>query len=197
MSVQLLRRKFTVQEYHLMIDAGILGEDDRVELIEGEIIQMAAIGKRHATTVRRLIHRWRDLPKNQAILDIQDPVELTPRTEPEPDVVLLRFREDYYATAHPTPADVLLLVEVADSSIDYDRQVKTPIYARSNIAEVWIVDLTRDCLIVYREPTPEGYSFQQDFDQSQSVTPLAFPELEVSIDFILGDRSISKTPALP
>ncbi|MGB3237656.1 MAG: Uma2 family endonuclease [Geitlerinemataceae cyanobacterium] len=189
MSVQLLRRKFTVQEYHLTIDAGIFGEDERIELIEGEIIQMAVIGKRHATTVRRLIHRLRDLPKNQAILDVQDPVELTPRTEPQPDVVLLRFREDYYATAHPTPADVLLLVEVADSSIDYDRQVKTPIYARSNIAEVWIVDLIRDCLTVYREPTADGYGFQQDFDRGQSVTPLAFPEFEVSLDFILGDRS--------
>lgn len=189
MSVQLLRHKFTVPEYHLMIDAGILGKDDRVELIEGEIIQMAAIGKRHATSVRRLIRVFRRLPEDRVTLDVQDPIELTPRTEPQPDVVLLRFREDYYATAHPTPADVLLLVEVADSSIDYDRQVKTPIYARSNIAEVWIVDLIQDCLIVYREPSPDGYGFQQDFDRGQSVTPLAFPEFEVSIDFILGDRS--------
>jgi Uma2 family endonuclease len=155
------------------------------------------MGKRYATSVRRLIRVFRRLREDRVTLDVQDPVELTPRTEPQPDVVLLRFREDDYATAHPTPADVLLLVEVADSSIDYDRQVKTPIYARSNIAEVWIVDLTRDCLIVYREPTPEGYGFQQDFDREQSVTPLAFPEFEVSIDFILGDRSISKTPALP
>lgn len=189
MSVELLRRKFTVREYHLMVDAGILGEDDRVELIEGEIIQMAAIGKCHATTVRRLIRVFRRLPEDRVTLDVQDPVALTPRNEPEPDIVLLRFREDDYATAHPTPADVLLLVEVADSSIDYDRQVKIPIYARAGIAEVWIVDLTRDCLTVYREPTGDGYGFQQDFDLGRWVAPLAFPDFEVSLDFILGDRS--------
>ncbi|MEG3862060.1 Uma2 family endonuclease, partial [Microcoleus sp. herbarium12] len=180
------RRLFTVQEYHLMGEAGILNEDDRVELIEGEIIQMAAIGTRHATCVRRLIRQFRQLPEESAILDVQNPIQLTERTEPQPDLVLLQPRADYYETAHPIASEVLLLVEVSDSTVDFDREVKVPNYARSGIQEVWLWDLEVNCLEVYREPTANGYTSMQKFERGEMVAPLAFPEFEVSVDFILG-----------
>jgi Uma2 family endonuclease len=186
MSVQMQRRLFTVQEYHLMGEAGILGEDDRVELIEGEIVQMAAIGTRHATCVRRLIRQFRQLPEESAILDVQNPIHLTERTEPQPDVVLLQFRFDYYETAHPIPSEVLLLVEVSDSTVDFDRDVKVPNYARAGIQEVWLWDLEVNCLEVYRYPTANGYTSIQKFERGEMVSPLAFSEFEVSVDFILG-----------
>ncbi|MEG4805041.1 Uma2 family endonuclease [Microcoleus sp. ARI1-B5] len=186
MSVQMQRRLFTVQEYHLMADAGVFGEDDRVELIEGEIIVMAAIGTRHASCVKRLVRRLSAIPEELAILGVQDPIQLTERTEPQPDVVLLQFRADYYAEAHPMPDEVLLLVEVSDSTVDFDRNVKVPNYARSGIQEVWLWDLEANCLEVYREPTVNGYSSMQRFERGQQVSPLAFPELGVSVDLILG-----------
>jgi Uma2 family endonuclease len=186
MSVQMQRRLFTVQEYHLMGKAGILGEDDRVELIEGEIVQMAAIGTRHASCVKRLNRRFSVIPEDSAILGIQDPIQLTERTEPQPDVVLLQPRADYYETAHPIPSEVLLLVEVSDRTVDFDRDVKVPNYARSGIQEVWLWDLEVNCLEVYRCPTANGYTSMQKFERGEMVTPLAFPEFEVSVDFILG-----------
>ncbi|MEG4208381.1 Uma2 family endonuclease [Microcoleus sp. Pol7_A1] len=157
MSVQLQKRLFTVKEYHLMTEAGILSEGDRVELIEGEIVKMAAIGTRHASSVKRLTRRFSLIPEDRATLGVQDPIQLTERTEPQPDVVLLQPRADYYATAHPVPSEVLLLVEVSDSTVDYDRDVKVSIYARSLIQEVWLVDLVENCLEVYRQPCPNGY----------------------------------------
>lgn len=186
MSVQLQKRLFTVKEYHLMTEVGILSEGDRVELIEGEIVKMAAIGTRHASCVRRLIRSFSVIPQNLAILGVQDPIQLTERTEPQPDVVLLQSRADYYATAHPVPSEVLLLVEVSDSTVDYDREVKVSIYARSLVQEVWLVDLVKNCLEVYRQPGPNGYSLIIKFWRGQQVASLAFPDLEVSVDFILG-----------
>jgi len=186
MSVQMQRRLFTVQEYHLMGEAGILGEDDRVELIEGEIVQMAAIGTRHASSVKRLIAVFSDLDRRRAIIGAQDPIQLTERTEPQPDVVLLQPRADYYATAHPVPSEVLLLVEVSDSTVGFDRDVKVPNYARSGIQEVWLWDLDVNCLEVYRAPTANGYTSLKKFERGETVAPLAFPEFEVSVDFILG-----------
>jgi len=186
MSVQTQRRLFTVKEYHLMNEAGVFGEDDRVELIEGEIIQMAAIGTRHATCVRRLIRQFRQLPEESAILDVQNPIQLTERTEPQPDVLLLEPRADYYATAHPIPSEVLLLVEVSDSTIDFDRNVKVANYARSGIQEVWLWDLEANCLEVYRDPTENGYTSIQRFERGEIVLPLAFPDFQVSVNLILG-----------
>ncbi|WP_377475254.1 MAG: Uma2 family endonuclease [Microcoleus anatoxicus] len=195
MSLQLLRRLFTVKEYHLMSETGILSETDRVELIEGEIIQMAAIGTRHATAVRRLNRLFHRLPEDRVIVDVQNPVQLSERTEPQPDVVLLQFRDDDYGTAHPVPSEVLLLVEVADSTVDNDRDVKIPIYARSLIQEVWLVNLIENCLEVYRQPTPNGYSLILKLYAGQEVAPIAFSDFTVSVDSIFGagDR-ISSTP---
>ena len=185
MSVQTQRRLFTVQEYHLMSEAGVFANHERVELIEGEIIQMAAIGTRHASCVKRLIRRFSVIPEEIAILGVQDPIQLTERTEPQPDVVLLQPRADYYETAHPIPSEVLL-VEVSDSTVNFDRDVKVPNYARSGIQEVWLWDLEANCLEVYREPTANGYTSIQRFERGEIVSPLAFPDFQVSFDLILG-----------
>jgi Uma2 family endonuclease len=186
MSVQTQRRLFTVKEYHLMSEAGVFGDNDRVELIEGEIIQMAAIGTRHASCVKRLIAVFYDLERRRAIIGVQDPIQLTERNEPQPDVVLLQPCADYYATAHPIPSEVLLLVEVSDSTVDFDRDVKVPNYARSGIQEVWLWDLEANCLEVYRNPTANGYTSIQKFERGEIVSPLAFPDFQVSVDLILG-----------
>src|SRR6476469_1311526 len=186
MSVQLQKRLFTVKEYHLMTEAGILSVGAGVVKKKGEIVKMAAIGTRHASSVKRLTRRFSLIPEDRATLGVQDPIQLTERTEPQPDVVLLQPRADYYATAHPIPSEVLLLVEVSDSTVDYDRDVKVSIYARSLIQEVWLVDLVENCLEVYRQPGPNGYSLMLKFWRGQQVAPLAFPDLEVSVDFILG-----------
>ncbi|MEG3845678.1 Uma2 family endonuclease [Microcoleus sp. herbarium19] len=186
MSVQLQRWLFTVQQYHLMSEAGILREDERLELIEGEIIQMAAIGTRHASCVNRLARRFSLIPEDLATFAIQNPIQLTERTEPQPDVVLLQPRADYYATAHPIPSEVLLLVEVSDSTVNFDRDVKVPNYARSGIQEVWLWNLEANCLEVYREPTANGYTSIQRFERGEIVSPLAFPDFQVSVDLILG-----------
>ena len=186
MSVQTQKRLFTVQEYHLMSEAGVFANHERVELIEGEIIQMAAIGTRHASCVKRLNRRFSVIPEEIAILGVQDPIQLTERTEPQPDVVLLQPRADYYETAHPIPSEVLLLVEVSDSTVNFDRDVKVPNYARSGIQEVWLWDLEANCLEVYREPTANGYTSIQKFERGEIISPLAFPDFQVSVNLILG-----------
>src|ERR671938_544657 len=141
MSVQVAKRCFSVDEYYRMGEAGILTEDDRVELIEGEIIEMSPIGSRHAACVNRLNTLLGRHLRQTAIVSVQNPIRLDAYSEPEPDVALLRPRADYYESGHPTPADALLIVEVADTSADYDRIIKLPLYAKAGIPEAWLVDL--------------------------------------------------------
>lgn len=177
MALDLKRRRFTVQEYHQMAQAGILGEDDRVELIEGEIVEMTPIGRRHASCVARLVHRFGRELRDAAVIWPQNPVRLGEDSEPEPDLALLRPRADFYASGHPGPEDVLLLVEVADSSADPDRRVKVPLYARSGIQEVWLVDLEQETVTIYRDPAPDGYRTAQVVRRGDELAPAAFPHV--------------------
>jgi len=186
MFVQLLRRKFTVEQYHKMAESGIISEDDRVELIRGEIIEMSPIGTRHSACVRRLNALLSERLRGRALVDTQNPVELDDNSEPQPDVVLLRLREDFYETAHPQPEDIFLIVEVADTTVKYDRQVKIPLYAEDNIAEVWLVDINGQCVEVYREPTPEGYRNVRKFERGQTLSIQAFPDVNITVNEILG-----------
>ena len=186
MSVQMQRRLFTVQEYHLMSDAGIFGNNERVELIEGEIITMAAIGKRHAARVDRLADLCYEQVRRRAIIRVQNPISLNDKSEPQPDIALVQPRADFYEESLPNSENILLLVEVADSTIDYDRDVKIPNYARSGIQEVWLWDLEANCLEVYRLPTANGYNYMQKFEGGEMFSPLAFPDFVVSIDLILN-----------
>lgn len=188
MAVPLVRHRVTIGEYHQMGEAGILTEDDRVELIEGEIVEMPPIGPPHAGGVIRLAQLFTDALGGRALVSQQNPVALSDHSEPQPDVTLLRPRADYYARSHPTPADVLLVVEVAETSVGSDRRVKLPLYARAGIPEAWLLDLPGDALEVHRQPSPEGYREVQRFRRGGRLAPQAFPELELRVDDLLGER---------
>jgi hypothetical protein len=180
------RRRFTREEYHRMAEAGILHEDDRVELIEGEIVQMTPIGRRHAACVAELNRLLVPAVGQRALLWPQNPITLPDDTEPQPDIVLLRPRPDRYLEDDAHPADVLLLVEVADTSQRYDRMVKLPLYARAGVPEVWIIDLPAEVIETYRRPTASGYAQVEHTGRGGAVAPAAFPDLVLSVDAILG-----------
>ena len=179
-------RRFTVTEYYQLAQAGILTEDDRVELIDGEIIEMTPIGDRHAASVTRAQRLFERAVGDAALVRVRQPVRLGERTEPQPDLALVRSRADFYAAGHPTAEDVLLLVEVADTSLRFDRDVKVPLYARSGIPEVWLVDLVQETVTVHREPTPNGYRTIQTARRGETLTPSALPDLELAVAAILG-----------
>ena len=181
MSIDVGRRLFSVDEYHRMLEAGVLGEDDRVELIEGEIIEMAPIGRRHAACVDKLTELLKEKLGRAAIVRVQGPVRLNDQSEPEPDVALLRRREDFYAREMPGPADVLLIVEVADTSSRYDRAVKVPLYARAGIPELWLIDLETEEIEVHFQPSGDGYQRVCRLGRGESVAPQAFPQVSFTV----------------
>jgi Uma2 family endonuclease len=150
--------RFTVAEYHRMAAAGILGEDSRVELIRGQIVDLAPIGAPHLGMVNRLTRLLPGVLSGRGMLSVQNPVRLDDGSEPEPDIAVLRPRADDYATATPCPSDVLLLIEVADTSLDDDRLIKVPLYAESGIAECWVVNLVDRVVEVYRQPANGRYA---------------------------------------
>ena len=155
--VLLRRHGLTVDDYYRMAETGVLAADARVELIEGELIDMAAIGTRHAATVKRLIRLLTQAVGERAIVSVQDPLRLSNRTEPEPDLTLLKPRDDFYAGGAPTGPDALLVIEVADRTSNYDRRIKAPLYARHGVPELWIVDLDAGCLRILRAPQDGEY----------------------------------------
>src|SRR5205085_8261041 len=157
MSVQIVRRHFNIDEYYRMAAAGVLSEDDRVELIEGEIVEMNPIGSRHAACVGRLTKFLGRLAGDNAIVWVQNPVQISDYSEPLPDVALLKRRDDFYAQANPQPTDVLLIIAVADSSVEYDRDIKIPLYAEAAIAEVWLVNLPQETIEIYVQPVGDSY----------------------------------------
>ncbi|MBD1806481.1 MAG: Uma2 family endonuclease [Symplocastrum torsivum CPER-KK1] len=186
MSIELLRRRFTIKQYHQMAEAGILTEDDRVELIRGEIVEMTPIGRRHAACVDRLNEMFILRLAQATIVRVQNPVELDDNSEPQPDLVLLRRRADFYEAGHPQAEDILLLVEVADTTVEADRDVKILLYANSGIAEVWLVDINAQCLEVYRQPSENGYQIIHKYYRGQTVTIQAFPEVSFTVDEVMG-----------
>jgi Uma2 family endonuclease len=181
-----VRYRFNVNEYHKMIEAGIFGEDDRVELIHGEIYVMSPINPRHAGHVNRLVQLFYQRLGNRVLVGPQNPIQTVDDSEPQPDVTLLIPRHDSYSQSHPTPADVLLVVEVADSTLEYDRNVKAPLYARAGIRELWLVNLIDNRLEVYRDPDPQEYRERRLFRSGDTIAALAFPETTFSVAEILG-----------
>jgi Uma2 family endonuclease len=186
MPVQVLQHRFTVSDYHRMRDSGILGEADRVELIDGEIRQMSPIDPIHAATVKRLSHHLFAAVGQRAILSVQDPVELNDLTEPQPDLALLRWDDDFYEHQHPTPADVLIVIEVANSSIDYDREEKLPRYAAAGIPEVWLVHIARQVVEQYTLPVGDDYTYRRIVKRGSMVTAQTITGIEVAVDSIFG-----------
>ena len=178
-------RRFTRDEYRRMGEVGILREDDRTELIDGEILLMAAIGPRHSSAVAGLTHAFAPL-HDRAILWVQNPVAIDEYSEPVPDFSLLEKIDDFYRTDHPDPASMLLAAEVSDTTRAFDLGVKLPLYARAGIREFWLVDIRDGVIRVCREPGPEGYGRIAVAERGQTVAAAAFPEHEVRVEAILG-----------
>ena len=176
------RHRLTVRDYQRMGEAGIFHEDDRVELIEGEIVDMAPIGSGHSGQVNRLSNILKLAVGERAIVAVQNPIVLGDHSSPQPDIALLRPQADYYAAAHPQARDVLLIVEVADSSLDYDREVKLPLYARHGIPEVWLVDVGGRRLTRYRLPSPQGYLEALEPDMLTTITLPGLPDVAVNLE---------------
>ena len=187
MSVQLLRRLFTVDECYKMLEAGILTENERLEIIRGEIIKISSITPPHAACVKRLNKLFFLRLGETVTVGIQDSVRLNNTSEPQPDISLLQRRPDFYETQKPQPENVFLLIEVSDTTIKYDREIKVPLYAENNIVEVCLVNLTEDCLEVYRQPTANGYEIVQTFQRGETVEIQALPNVTFTVDEILGD----------
>ena len=186
MAVDLKRYRFTRTDYHRMAQTGILKPDVRVELIDGEIVEMSPIGRPHRASVDRLNRLFTRGLDDDVIVRVQSSIALGEYGEPEPDIVLLRYREDFYADSDEVPADILLIVEVADTSESYDRRTKGPLYARHGIPELWIADLNRAWITVYTDPTADGYGTTRVFRRGESLSPLACPTLTVAVDDVLG-----------
>lgn len=181
----LKRHRLTVDEFHRMGQAGVLAPDARVELIEGELVDMAPIGTRHAAAVRRLNRLLSLTYGDQVILSVRHPVRLSKRSEPQPDLMLLKPRDDFYADTPPSGADTLLVIEVADSTSAYDRRVKAPLYARHGVPELWIVDLDKRCLRILRTPKDGEYRDIAAHDAPGRVEVEALPGVAIDLSALL------------
>jgi len=179
------RHRVTVEEYYRMGETGVLAPDARVELIEGEIVDMAPIGSRHASVVSRLNRLLSAAVGEQALLFVQSPLRLAPRSEPQPDLMLLVPREDFYEAAHPAAADVLLLVEVSDTTARYDRGIKLQLYARHGVREVWIVDLDNHVLRTFRGPRDDTYTEVMETAHPGLLAPQALPGVNIDASKLL------------
>jgi Uma2 family endonuclease len=174
--------RYSVDDYEEMIRLGVLTENDRVELIRGEIVARMAIGPKHGACVKRLIWLSTQRLAGRAIVASQDPVRLAD-SEPEPDLSILRPRADFYSSGHPEPPDIFLNVEVADSSLADDRNIMRPMYAEAGISEFWIVNLVDECLEVYRDPQPDGtYQVERVLRRGESTDIVALPGFIVAVD---------------
>lgn len=178
-------RKFTVDEYFRMVKEGILQPEEKVELIEGEILVMAPTGFHHSWGVSQYAHVLISRAANWFIVQIQSTLRLSESSAPEPDLVVLKLREDRYYSGYADPSDVLLVIEVADSSLNYDRDVKAHIYGRAMIPETWVLNLPDDCIERFTEPGPEGYAQHTVLRRGDKVTPVALPDMELAVEDLL------------
>jgi Uma2 family endonuclease len=171
--------RFTVKDYHRMAEADVFEPDDRVELFDGRVYEMAPIGSRHAGCLKRLNALFAPLNGTRAILSVQDPVYLDEHSEPQPDFALLRPRPDFYTGSHPQPSEILLAVEIAETTIAYDLQLKVPRYLAAGIPEVWVTDVVREVVHVHRGGTT------MQLRAGDSLSPLAFPDMVLEVAAIL------------
>lgn len=175
------RHLLTVNDYHKMGEAGIFHEDDRLELIEGTLIDMAPIGSGHAGEVIRLNTVLNTAFSGRVLVSQQNPIRLGEHSEPQPDVAILRLREDFYRTSHPQPPDILLLIEVSDTTVRYDREIKIPLYARHGIPEVWLIDLQHEQVEIYRQPSVDGYRQILRPAKDERIAPALLPDTSLAI----------------
>ena len=175
------RHRLSVEDYHKLGEVGILTEDERVELIEGELIDMAPIGGPHMGLVNRLTRLLVVAVGDLGVVSIQNPVTLPPHSEPQPDVTILKPGADGASSTVPRADDVLLLIEVADTTLSYDRSTKLSLYAKAGIPEAWIVNLPSKCVEVYRDPAPAGYLERSEAVAGSIVSPLALPTVQLAV----------------
>ena len=186
METEITKKLFTVDEFYRMAEAGIFTEDDRVELIDGEIIEMSPIGNPHKACVNRATTFFTEAFGRSAIVSIQSPLRLSKYTEPLPDVIVLKPVPDFYASRECRPEDVLFMVEVSDTTLRYDKNIKLPRYAAAGVSEVWIEDLKNELLLVYRNPVEKGFATSLVLRRPDSISPLAFPKVTFKVDDLLG-----------
>ena len=179
------QHRFNVKEYYRMAETGVLHPNARVELLNGRIIDMSPIGPFHGGLVKRLSRIFNLKAKGRWIVSIQDPLRLDDQSEPEPDVMLLKPAADDYTSGHPQPDDVFLLIEVSDSTLDYDREEKLPAYGRAGVVEVWIVNLQDATLEIHREPHFTGYGSKTVLHAGEQAKPLAFPDTTLDVAELL------------
>jgi len=177
---------FTVEDWHKMGEIGLFSPERRVELIEGEIIEIGPIGSSHAGCVNRLNYLFNRQVADSEIVSVQNPLIIKNHSEPQPDLMILRHEPHFYSEKHPTPEDVLLLIEVSDSTLTYDRNVKNPLYARHGIIEYWVVNLKDDCIEVYLNPQAQDYTLIHIMRRGKVITPSQFPHISVAVSDILG-----------
>ncbi|HLH29800.1 MAG TPA: Uma2 family endonuclease [Terriglobia bacterium] len=189
MQIETTKKKFTVEDYYHMAEAGILQPDERVELIEGEVVEMSPIGDPHGVITDRANMIFARGLGDKVVVSVQRPVRINRYNELQPDVVLIRPRENFYGTRHPRPEDVVLLIEVSDTTLRKDQLVKLPIYARSGIPEVWIIDINADAIHTYRQPQRDRYLTTASVGRGESVSPAAFPEFVMRVEDLLGPKS--------
>lgn len=180
-----LSLRFTRQQYHRMQGAGIFAVGDRLELIQGEICKMSPIGAKHATCVAKLSEILTLNLSQQALIWVQNPIILNDRSEPQPDLALLRRREDFYAQGLPTPGDIYLIIEVVDSSIEYDRQIKIPLYAQAGIPEAWLIDVNAAMVSQYSQPARSGYKCIRSYEADDPLPMLTFPHVTLNLQAFL------------
>lgn len=175
-----------MDEFYQMARAGIFTEHDRVELIEGEIVEITPIGSRHGACVDRTAYLFFQKLGGKAIVRVQGVVRLGKHSESQPDIALLKHREDFYSETQPGPHDLLLIVEMADTSQEYDRGIKVPLYARHGIPEVWVIDLQSETVRTYRTPAGENYQEIRRFGRGETISCFFLPELQLAVDEVLG-----------
>lgn len=186
MSAQLARKRFTTDEYRLMHDAGVFDEDSRVELVEGEILEMSPIGPRHASCVDKLTHLLFQALVEKAIVRVQNPIHLGEFSEPQPDLTVVKSRTDFYARSLPSASDVLVAIEVSDTTSEKDRLTKIPAYARAELSEAWLVDLYNDRIEIYSQPLNGLYQEVRIIQRGQEIVSKSLPQLKLQADEILG-----------
>ncbi len=179
------RRRFTVAEYYAMAEAGIFSPEERVELLDGDVIAMPPIGDWHASRVGQFTNTLPVQLQGRAIVWIQNPVRLDDISEPQPDVMLLQWRDDFYEGGHPGPADVLLLIEVSDTTVNYDRSAKLAAYAAAGIPEVWIASRPDRRIESYSDPSGDEYATVRHYGAGESIAPQAFPDVMLEVDRII------------
>jgi hypothetical protein len=179
--------ELSVEQYERLMRLGVLGEDDRCELIDGEVLAKMPIGADPTSTVKRINRLLSARVGEQAVVGVQDPIRLSPRSEPQPDVSVAPLRDDFYRSGHPSPDDLYLVIEVADTSLEDDRDVKGPIYPKAGIGEFWIVDVTEPGVHVFRDPRPDGtWGTALRPGPGESLAAPSVPGVTVAVAELLG-----------